>query len=219
MAMKVAMEVRELAALVAREADAGVAGALAALEASRVLVPETVTARVSSVPPGGADSLDEVVWQAEVVLRASSGAVVSAPGPGSPGPAPAEPAGPQGVLAGMPVTVLSGAGAAWGSTLAGAGFATVGELAVATAAQVAGLGARGAHALVLVGRARVATQPWPPLPPGAASWGSVLAVARRDPATLPGDRVLAYAVWALCVELLGAVDSGVLARVPLVPSP
>jgi hypothetical protein len=45
----------------------------------------------------------------------------------------------------------------------------------------------------------------------------VLAVAGRNPATLPGDRVLAYAAWALCVELVGAVDSAVLARVPLAP--
>lgn len=211
-----AMEVRELAALVAREADAGVAGALAALDASRALVPETVTARVASVPAGGTDSLDEVVWQAEVVLRASAGAVaVAAPGAGSPGPAPSVPSGPHEALAGMPVTVLSGAGAAWGRRFSEAGFATVGELAVATAAQVAGLGVRGTTALVLVGRARVATQPWPPLPPEAASWGSVLAVAGRDPATLPGDRVLAYAAWALCVELVGAVDSGVLAGVRL----
>lgn len=202
---------REAAALVAREADAGVAAAFGAMDSTRILVPESVIARVSSVPPG-ADDLDDVVWQAEIHLRVSE---VDHVADGSHAGVGVD----SSPVADLPVDALLGSGPVWSGLLVSAGFATIGELAAATSAQVAALSKRlGTQAVVLAGRSRIAAQPWPTLPPDASSWGTVLDVARTDPAEIRGDRVTARAFWAFSVQLASAVDARMLKRIRLHPS-
>lgn len=199
---------QEAAALVAREADAGVAAALSSFDASGVLVPEQITARVSSVPEGEV-SLESVVWQAEVTLVAGTGGGASAVS----GPSIESPIGD------LPVAAIRGAGPAWSERLSAAGWPTVGSLAAATSAELRqAVGGLGAHLITLAGLARLAVQPWPALPVDARSWGSVLDVASVDPATLPGDKVAAHAAWALAVELLATVDGDALATIGMAPT-
>lgn len=199
---------QEAAALVAREADAGVAAALGAFDASGALVPEQITARVSSVPDG-AVSLESVLWQAEVTLVAGTGggtAAVAGTSIDSP-------------IGDLPVASIRGAGPAWSGRLTAAGWSTVGALATATSAELRqAVGGLGAHLITLAGLARLAVQPWPHLPADARSWGSVLDVAQADPATLPGDKVTAHAAWSLAVELLATIDGDALATIAMVPT-
>ncbi len=199
------MDVSELAALVAREADLGVAAALSAVDAAGVLSVDRVIARVGSVPPDGATSLDDVAWQAEVVMRPSD--------------RPEESIAPDALpkrLAELPVAALRGVGDIWGPRFVRAGLSRVGDLALADRSALAPLvAAYGTTVLDLAGRARTLVGPWPTLPPAAAGWGSVLDIARGDPAGLPTDRVLALSVWNRCLSALSALDSEALAGISL----
>lgn len=199
------MDVSELAALVAREADLGVAAALSGVDAAGVLSIDRVIARVGAVPPDGATSLDDVAWQAEIVLRASDRPEVSI----APDVLPKR-------LADLPVAALRGVGDTWGSRFVQAGLPRVGDLAVADRSTLHPLATGyGTAVLGLAGRARTLVAPWPTLPPGAAGWGSLLDIARGDPADLPTDRILALSVWNRCLGALSALDSGVLAGITL----
>lgn len=201
---------REAAALVAREADAGVAAALAAIDASRALVPEQVVARVAAVPEGA--SLEDVTWQAEVTMTAGAWAA----GGSTPWPATDETV--ESPVRELGVAAIRGAGPAWAERLTEAGWPSVGALAAATSIELRRAARRyGASALALAGLARLAVQRWPVLPLEARAWGSVLDVARADPSTLPGDQVAAHAAWALAVELLATIDGEALAKLPIRP--
>lgn len=193
------MQPAELAAILARETDAGVAGAMAAVDAARVLTLDHVVARVGSVPDGTDVDWAEVTWQAELHFRGGDGAVGRSPG----GP-PAVPTIPSS-LATLPVRALVGVGTAWTRTLVALGVTTVGALAALPPATVAEWGAElGAEVVRLVGRAR-ATAVLVPEVPRALVGRTVVDIARGAP-----EGMAEAALWSLCVGLLTVLDEGVL---------
>lgn len=197
------MEPAELAGLLAREADAGVAGAMAAVEAARVITLDHVVARVGAVPGGGDPEWDEVAWQAELHFRAGG-----EQGPPSAGTSPPEVARVPAVVAALPVRAVAGVGAGWAERFAGLGVRTVGELAaVAPAAVAAWAGELGVDVVRLVARARGCAVVVPEPVPGDAG-RRVVDVARAAP-----DGIREAALWAVCVTLLGSLDEGALAGI------
>ena len=198
------MDVSELAGLVAREADLGVSTALSALDAGGLLVVDRVVARVGGVPGGGATSLDDVTWQAEVVMRPTRE-------PGTPRPATL----PQ-RLAALPIVALRGVGTAWSARLTEVGLSRVGDLVLAEPTVLSPLAERyGVVVYELAGRARSLVGCWPAVPAEASTWGTILGIAGADPTSLPTDEVLARAVWNGCLTALAAVDAEVLAGMRL----
>ena len=200
----------ELAGLVAREAEAGVAAALAATDAAGVLVLERVVGRVGTRPPraSGDQPDDDPPWQAEFHLRHDPRAGLAATDIGE---VPAR-------LAALPVRALRGVGPAWAERFAGHGIRSVGELAAASPTTVtAWTRTDGRAVLALVARARACTGEWPPVDRHDAR--SALVVATTDPADLegvpPGSRADAVALWGHCLRLAAALDDDVLAGIPV----
>lgn len=193
----------ELAALVAREADTGLAAALTAWDAPGVLAVDTVVGRIGSRPAGTDVVWDDVVWQAEFHLRPTSRI--------APGTDPDHPAGsvPEAVAM-LPVGAVRGVGAAWAARFTRLGAPTVGALAGASPVTVSSwVAAHGPTAAQLVGRARTATGPWPEVAGGDRR--TVLDVVRTDPGPDPAE----IALWGHCLRLLAALDDSVLARLPV----
>lgn len=207
------MDPAELAGLLAREADAGVATALAASDASGRFVLERVVGRVGSRDPGrrgGAGSLDDTQWEAEFHLTHVAGATA--------GPLAPQPTTGPALLAALPVEAVRGVGPAWAERLAALGVSTVGGLgAMSPAAVDAAARREGNGLLALVARARACAQPWPAV--DRTDQRSVLDVARRDPADdeglPPGSRVAPVALWGHCLGLMACLDDDVLARIPV----
>ena len=207
------MEPAELAALVVREADAGVAAALGAFDAAGALTVDTIIGRVGSLPRSATDGWQDIVWQAEIVMRPSA-----ASAPRVPLFPPEAAADPPRLVAAMPVTVLRGVGRRWGAWLAGHGVQTVGDLANVSPATVAQWSTeRSRYAAVLVGRARACCGPWPAVEKGDRR--SVLDVALADPGHADtvgtGARERAHALWGHCLRLLAALDDRALRDLPV----
>jgi hypothetical protein len=204
----------ELAALVAREADAGVAGALRAFDASGSLSVETVIGRIGSKPATDPTPWEDVVWQAEVVMR-PSGAVRDLP---TSTHTPASLDVPE-VLAALSVEALRGVGGRWRSALEQRGISTIGDLASVTPASLARWSREsdGGYAVQLVARARSCAGAWPRVDPADAR--TLLAVSESDPGDVsgwpPGSRADAHLLWAACLRLRAALDDDVLARIPV----
>lgn len=204
----------ELAALVAREADAGVAGALRALDAAGVLSVEQVVGRIGSRPASESTPWEDIVWQAEVVMRPT----------GVLRQLPTEPGQPSGVdvsdvVAGLPVRALRGVGARWSELLASRGIRTIADLASTTPSSLAAWSREtdGGYAVQLVARARTCAGPWPVVDPSDSR--SVLEVSESDPGDTggwpPRSRAEAHLLWSSCVRLRAAIDDSVLDRVPV----
>ena len=202
----------ELAALVAREADAGVAGALRAVDAAGVLTVERVVGRIGSRPATDTTPWEDVVWQAEVVMRPSGLVREQSPVPGQ-GPAP-DPGGVGGLVATLSVRALRGVGARWAALLSERGIESIGDLASTTPATLAAWSRErdGGYAVQLVARARTCVGPWPSVDPHDTR--SVLEVSESDPGDVtgwpPGSRAEAHLLWACCLRLRAAVDDTVL---------
>ncbi|KRE60467.1 hypothetical protein [Nostocoides sp. Soil756] len=195
------MEPAELAGLLAREADAGVAGAMAAVESARVITLDHVVARVGAVPGGGEPAWDEVAWQAELHFRAGG-----AQGPPPAGTSEEVLSRVPAAVAALPVRAVAGVGEGWAERFAGLGVRTVGELAAAAPGVVAAWADElGVEVLRLVARARACAVALPP-PEAADRDRRVVDVARTAP-----DGIRGAALWAVCVTLLGSLDEGAVA--------
>lgn len=203
---------QELAALVAREADAGVAGALRAFDSAGALTVETIIGRIGSRPTSVDTPWEDVVWQAEVVMRPSGTVRESAP-EDEEQPVVDVPD----LLGRLPVSALRGVGPHWAARLQERGMTTVGELASTSPATVAAWAREedGGHAVQLVARARECAVEWPQVDP--ADTRSLLEVSESDPGQSagwpPGSRAGAHALWAACLRLRAALDDDVLDRV------
>lgn len=202
----------ELAGLVAREAEAGVATALMATDASGQFVLERVVGRVGTREPGSHEpgALGEARWEAEFHLRHVPGGAVAVDG----SPTTSVPA----ALTTLPVAAIRGVGPAWAERLSDLGVLTLGDLAALSPAAVDGAAALHGHGLLaLVARARACAQPWPDV--DRRDRRSVLDVARHDPGDVeglpPGSRVSPVALWGHCLGLTACVDDDVLARLPV----
>lgn len=203
---------QELAALVAREADAGVAGALRAFDSAGALTVETIVGRIGSRPASVDTPWEDVVWQAEVVMR-PSGTVREALSESTEPPVASVPD----LVGRLPVSALRGVGPRWTARLEDRGVRTLGELASTSPATLAAWAREddGGYAVQLVARARGCAVEWPRVDPSDAR--SVLEVSGSDPGRAtgwpPGSRAEAHALWAACLRLRAAIDDDVLARV------
>ena len=201
----------ELAGLVAREAEAGVATALAATDSSGQFVLERVVGRVGTRgPTSSGEGTDSAPWEAEFHLRHVPGGPFTAQAP----PGVSVPA----ALAALPVAAIRGVGPAWSKRLSSLGVSTVGDLAALSPSAVDRAAARhGHHLLALVARARACGQPWPAVSPSDRR--SVLDVARHDPADVeglpPGSRQAPTVLWGHCLALTACLDDDVLAHLPV----
>ena len=204
------MQPAELAGMLAREVDTGMAIALSAVDAAGVLAVESVTARIGSAPEDAEVDWADVTWQSEVVLR-----VVPGRGSAAGGPATNVATVPE-LVAGLPVRGLLGVGAAREAELRAAGIQTVGQLAsLDSPAVVRWVAERPGYAAELASRARHLPAVWPEDPGPAVGSRSVLDVVRAGPDRLDGgDRVAATAVWEACLRLAGCLDTRVLATLP-----
>ncbi|MGL5852839.1 MAG: hypothetical protein ACRCZD_18830 [Phycicoccus sp.] len=197
----------ELAGLVAREAEAGVAAVLAATEAPGMFVLERVVGRVGTRAPGAPSRTgDDEQWQAEFHLRHDPRTHL----------VPAPPGQVSARLATLPVTAVRGVGPAWAIRLGAHGIRSVGDLAAASPATVATwVVTHGRTVLTLTARARACARPWPRV--DRHDRRSVLAVAGADPGDLEsvplGSRVDAVALWGHCVALTAALDDDVLSGI------
>lgn len=202
----------ELAALVAREADAGVAGALRAVDAAGALTVERVVGRIGSKPASDTTPWESVVWQAEIVMR-PSGLVREAPTAPGEGPEP----GMASVVASLSVRALRGVGERWTTVLTERGVETIGDLASTSPASVAAWSRTrdGGYAVQLVARARTCVGAWPAVDP--ADTRTLLAVSESDPGDSsgwpPGSRADALLLWSTCLRLRAAIDDSVLDRI------
>ena len=205
------MEPAELAGMLAREVDTGIAIALSSIDAAGVLTVERITARIGAAPEGEDVDWSEVTWQSEFVLRIE---------PGRARPAGADPLAPGAtlpdVVAALPVRALLGVGAVREAQLERVGVRTVGQLASLDSSAVGRLVAdQGAYAAELAARARQLPAVWPSEPGRVVGGRSVLDVVRAGPERLDGgDRVAAAAVWEACLRLTACLDADVLARLP-----
>lgn len=215
------MQPAQLAALLARETQEGVAGALSAIDSPRLLVLERITARVAGVPEEGAGTgtgspdppdWSAITWQAQAQFRVDP-------------TARAQPEGPVllPVLAALPVRALHGAGEVWAPRLADAGLQSLGDLATASSLTLVKLITRyGRHAAVLAARAQACSLPWVPSLTATATANAgrtVLAVAKDRPESLAGDPDDRMSLWMLCVQLTAAVDGAVLGRLDVAALP
>jgi hypothetical protein len=205
------MDPAELAGMLAREVDAGIAIALSSVEAAGVLTLDRVTARIGAAPEGDDVDWSQVTWQSEVVLRIE---------PGRPRPtgtdAVAQGAAVPEIVAALPARALLGVGAVREAQLARAGIRTVGQLASLDSSAVGRLvSEQGAYAAELAARARQLPAVWPPDAGQVVGSRSVLDVVRAGPERLGGtDRVTAAAVWEACLRLAACLDASVLAALP-----
>lgn len=194
----------ELAALVAREADSGVAAALESWEASGALVAESIVARVSSVPTDQditAEDLKSIVWQAEIRLRPQSVHQAQKAEPGFTVPRQ---------LARLPVTAIKGVGSYWASQLAEMQVSTVGQFAgLSPAAIIKFVDSHGFTVAEIVARARSCNQSLPAIP---EEWKqlTVTDVIAKGPDALSQDELLAGGIWDACLRLAAALDRDVL---------
>lgn len=204
----------ELAALVAREADAGVAGALRAIDAAGVLTVEQVVGRIGSRPASESTPWEDIVWQAEVVMRPTG--VVRQP---QTEPGQASGGDVRDIVTGLPVSALRGVGSRWAERLGTRGVRTIGDLASTTPAALAAWSREkdGGYAVQLVARARTCAGPWPEVDP--ADSRSLLEVSETDPGDTEGwpprSRAEAHLLWATCLQLRAAIDDTVLERIPV----
>ncbi len=203
----------ELAGLVAREAEAGVATALVATDSSGQFVLEKVVGRVGTRDPaaGAAQPAEDRPWEAEFHLRHVPGGATAAPGSPDSASLPA-------AIAALPVAAIRGVGPAWGARLGTVGVVTVGDLAAMSPSAVVSAARRHGHGLLtLVARARACAQPWPVVDPSDRR--SVLDVAAHDPVdeegVPPGSRVQPMALWGHCLALAACLDDDVLGRLPV----
>lgn len=201
----------ELAGLVAREADAGVAEALRAMDSAGALAVERVIGRIGSRPTTAQPAWEDVVWQAEVVMRPTG--TLHAAGPSAQEP---DPEGVSELVSRLTVSALRGVGPGWTERLRQRGVLTVGDLASTTPASLASWSREtdGGYAVQLVARARSCAVPWPSV--DAADTRSLLEVSESDPGEVdgwpPGSRAGAHGLWAACLTLRAALDDDVLVR-------
>ncbi len=201
----------ELAALVAREADAGVAGALRACDAAGALTVESVIGRIGSKPTSETTPWEDVVWQAEVIMR-PSGLVRDLATTGDP-----ESLDVPELIATLAVSSLRGVGERWSAALNQRGIATIGDLASISPSSLAAWSREreGGYAVQLVARARSCSGAWPRVDHGDVR--TLLAVSESDPGDIagwpPGSRADAHLLWAACLRLRAALDDTVLARI------
>ena len=205
------MQPAELAGMLAREVDTGMAIALSSIDAAGVLAVDSVTARIGSTPEGAEVDWADVTWQSEVVLHVVPGRL------GSPGDqqAPTAPTVPE-LVAALPVRALLGVGAVRERDLEAAGVHTVGQLASRdSSAVVRWIRERPAYAAELAARARQLPASWPAEPGPVVGGRSVMEVVRAGPDGLDGgDRVTAAALWESCLRLAACLDAAVLAGLP-----
>ncbi|KGN39539.1 hypothetical protein [Knoellia subterranea] len=200
----------ELAALVAREADAGVAGALRAFDASGALEVEQVVGRIGSLPRSSTTPWEDVVWQAEVVMRPTG--LVRDPEVEESDASVDVPA----VISRLPVAALRGVGPRWTALLSDRGVRTIGELASVGPSTLASWSRErnGGYAVQLVARARSCAGAWPRV--DRTDVRSIVEVSESDPGDVagwpPGSRADAAALWASCLRLRAAIDDDVLER-------
>lgn len=214
------MQPAELAALLARETEDGLTGALAAIDSPGLLVVEAITARVGTVAEPEPDEAEpeepgppdwsKVTWQAETHFRvephpaARPGALVLLP-----------------VLAGLHIAAVRGAGEVWGARLTRAGLLQVGDLATLSSHHLVELiAAHGTHVAVLAGRAQgcsvIWEEPWTELCHSRLlADTTVLAVALGAPEDLGGSVDEQFGLWQLCLRLTAALDASVLNDIPL----
>jgi hypothetical protein len=198
-----------LAALLARELDAGVR---ASLEADApVLVLDHVVARVGRT----GDDPDAPAWWGEVVLRPADGWVSpgGAPGGSEGGSVDRIPA----AVGALPVGVVSGVGPHWSHLLAEAGWQDVAALAAAEHDALRRVGAahRSRVPLVAAGRARSCALPTrtSPVPPRLAGQRlrDVLDDGPARTAVRTGSTVLeAVAAWETAARLAAVLDDAAL---------
>lgn len=205
------MEPSELAGLLAREVDTGIAIALSSVEAAGVLTVDSITARIGAAPEGEDVDWSQVTWQSEVVLHIEPGRAR----PAGAGPVAQGAAVPD-IVAALPVRALLGVGFVREAQLARAGIRTVGQLASLDSSAVARwMAEQGSYAAELAARARQLPAVWPPDSGRVVGSRSVLDVVRAGPERLDGgDRVAAAAVWEACLRLAACLDARVLADLP-----
>lgn len=205
------MEPSELAGMLAREVDAGVAIALGAIDSAGVLEVDRVVARVGSAPEGADVDWAELTWQAEVVMHVVPGRVAA----NVKGPGHASLTVPEAIAA-LPVRALLGVGPIRDRFLASIGIRTVGQVASLDSGAVARwAGADGRYAIEIVGRARALPSGWPPEISRVVGSRSILDVALVGPEGLDGgDKAISGIAWEACVRLLGCIELDVLAKLP-----
>ena len=203
----------ELAGLVAREVDEGVASALSALDAGGALVLDSIVARVAAPAAGArARSWDDVTWAAEMVLRVDpAGARSRAVADGG---VHAQPRIPR-IIAALPVSAIRGIGPRWTARLTRGSVTTIGALATLGPAQLTTWSAAwGSDSLTLAARARGCAFTLPDDLVTLAADRSILDLARTDPTTLPGDSLERTALWQAALTLTAAIDAKVLHGIP-----
>ena len=203
----------ELAALVAREVDEGVASALSALDAGGALVLDSIVARVAAPAAGArARSWDDVTWAAEMVLRVDpAGARARVVADGG---VHAQPRIPR-IIAALPVSAIRGIGTHWTARLTRESVTTIGALATLGPARLTTWSAAwGSDALALAARARGCAVSLPRSLVTLAADRSILDLARTDPTTLPGDSLERTALWQAALTLTAAIDAKVLHGIP-----
>lgn len=205
------MEPAELAGMLVREVDAGIAVALTSIDAAGVLTVDRVTARIGSAPEDADVDWDEVTWQSEVVMHVQ-------PGRGSAAQKDPEQASltvPE-VVAALPVRAMLGVGPVRDKFLASIGIRSVGQVASLDSAAIAQWVAQdGRYALEIVGRARALPAAWPEGITPVVGSRSVLAVVVAGPDRLDGgDRAAAASIWEVCLRLAGCLELDVLAKLP-----
>lgn len=205
------MDPRELAGMLAREIDTGMAIALRSIDAAGVIAVERVIARIGAAPEADDIAWNEVTWQSEVVMHIDPErrtAVLEDPEHSSLTLLEA--------VSALPAQALLGVGPIRDRFLASLGIHTVGQIASLHSAAVARwIAAEGSYALEIVGRARALPAQWPADIARVVGSRSVLAVALAGPDRLDGgDQARSAIAWEACMRLSGCLDQSVLARLP-----
>ncbi|MFQ4150274.1 hypothetical protein AAGW05_16565 [Arthrobacter sp. LAPM80] len=205
------MEPAELAGMLAREIDIGVAVALRSIDAAGILAVDSIIARIGSTPRKVSVDWEAMTWQSEVIMhidaRRHAAAMLD--------PGYASLSVPE-VVAALPVQALLGVGPTRDRYLASIGIRTVGQVASLHSAAVAlWVAEKGRYAIEIVGRARALPTGWPPGIMQVVGSRSVLAVAIAGPDKLDGgDKKAAVVAWEACMRMSACLDQGVLAHLP-----
>lgn len=205
------MNPAELAGMLAREIDTGMAVALRSIDAAGVIAVEKVIARIGAAPERDDVEWSEVTWQSEVVMHIDPQRRTAA----LEDPTHANLTLLEAVAA-LPAQALLGVGPRRDRYLASTGIRTVGQVASLHSAAVARwMAVEGRFALEIVGRARALPAEWPSDITRVVGSRSVLAVAFAGPDHLDGgDQGAAVIAWEACLRLSGCLDQGVLAHLP-----